>query len=164
MQNISEAVIKHEAELLFLNQNLSFEEIAKKINLQFGRKYSAQIIKRWAEIEAWADNKNKKELSVKKEISVLPAYALIQKDQYEKSLIVQKMILEQLNETMQSGEKLESRLVANFFDSVRTIMKISGEQIVGNNGNEITKIIMNFNNFQKERGNDIIDVEQLNAD
>ena len=92
MQNISEAVIKHEAELLFLNQNLSFEEIAKKINLQFGRKYSAQIIKRWAEIEAWADNKNKKELSVKKEISVLPAYALIQKDQYEKSLIVQKMI------------------------------------------------------------------------
>ena len=69
-----------------------------------------------------------------------------------------------INETMQSGEKLESRLVANFFDSVRTIMKISGEQIVGNNGNEITKIIMNFNNFQKERGGDVIDVEQLNAD
>ena len=43
-------------------------------------------------------------------------------------------------------------------------MKISGEQIVGNNGNEITKIIMNFNNFQKERGGDVIDVEQLNAD
>lgn len=149
MQGVSEAVIKHEAEILYLN-GADLAEVTKSINATFEKKYPLKVVQRWCEVEKWSEAKNQSLAIKKKDEIKIPAFELIQKEQYDKALHLQKMVFESINEQKASGESLDPKLLNVALDSIRTIVKIADRQIIGNSGNEITNIIMNFNAVMKE--------------
>ena len=159
---INEIIVKNEAKKLYLN-GVSIDDIKENINSLFSGNYTRKDIIVWREVDEWERELAQNE-QIKKERSLvsakLPEFEVVQKTQYEKLLEYQREIDDEIQRLKDEGKALNARLITAGVEVSKQILKVVGTQILGTGKNEITNILINFDNSEKKKS-EIIEVEQI---